>query len=219
MQNEPGGCLEKQKYGQQGFGVFCEDFSTIDAARVCNSQLWRSPMLQHARSQLPRTAPANRKAHTHSFAAALFPLYRPVKVVAASTLRVFTGQAFRRAPIRLDYGRCVQRAQRRTSRHARSSIISQQQTHMSYITEFEAELVKKLQSAEDPANPSSDGFRRRSSRATGTASKPARRASRSSGTEKAAGGAGFPTRPGSHRLRLSAIISQHGIRAKGRGSD
>jgi hypothetical protein len=71
------------------------------------------------------------------FAAALFPLYQPVK-----------GQA-------LDYGWCVKSAGRLTSRHAqRSSIISQQQTSMSsYLQTFEAELAAKLDSGtEDTAS-------------------------------------------------------------------
>lgn len=70
-----------------------------------------------------------------SFAAALFPLYQPVK-----------GQA-------LDYGWCVKSAGRLTSRHAqRSSIISQQQTSMAYIEQFEQELVAKLNGKEDTAS-------------------------------------------------------------------
>ena len=50
----------------------------------------------------------------------------------------------------LDFGRCVQRAQRRTSRSAPKvePLSAKQQTHMSYISEFEQELKSKLNSTE-----------------------------------------------------------------------
>jgi hypothetical protein len=70
-----------------------------------------------------------------SFAAALFSLYQPVK-----------GQA-------LDYGRCVKSAERLTSRHApKVERYQPTKTSMSYIEQFEQELLGKLNGAEDTAS-------------------------------------------------------------------
>ena len=75
-------------------------------------------------------APHNRRMPSRIcfvFAAVLFPLYRSVKVT------------------HLDFERCVQRAQRRKRPRAqRSNFINQSKTKMSYISDFETELTKKL---------------------------------------------------------------------------
>src|ERR1700687_5177635 len=51
-----------------------------------------------------------------------------------------------------DYGRCVQSATRRTTPRAKGRTLSaNRKTNMTYIEQFEQELVKKLQGTEDPA--------------------------------------------------------------------
>jgi hypothetical protein len=63
-----------------------------------------------------------------------------------------TGQAFHRARYALTSD-AIQRVQASHGRHAqRSSIISQQQTSMSYIEAFEQELIAKLNGKEDEAS-------------------------------------------------------------------
>lgn len=82
-----------------------------------------------------------------TFAAALSSLYRPVKVVPAPAS--LPGRSRSTAlELRLDFGRPFREGEAAPGRHARSSIISQHQTHMSYISEFEQELARKLTSSE-----------------------------------------------------------------------
>lgn len=91
-----------------------------------------SPSSPHA-SFFPLIRPtppgdSNAGAEHARFAVALFPLYRPVKVVPApeTPLRSVSSQSktFHCARIRLDFGRCVQRAQRRKRRDARKVALS-----------------------------------------------------------------------------------------------
>jgi len=64
------------------------------------------------------------------FAAALFPLYRPVKVT------------------HLDFGRCVQRAHAANARAHKGRFINQHSNNMTYVQDFEMELIKKLRGNE-----------------------------------------------------------------------
>ncbi len=82
-----------------------------------------------------------------SFAAALSPLYRLVKVVPALP----RSKSFHRARLNFDCGRREKSASVETTPRTKVGFYQPTQTKMTYIQEFEAELVKELQSSEEPA--------------------------------------------------------------------
>ena len=59
----------------------------------------------------------------------------------------------------LDFGRCVKSAGRLTAATHKGRIISQQQTYMSYIEQFEQELIAKLNGERGRSIHRSMGFR------------------------------------------------------------